>query len=85
MWKLNLTFTHFAKADYVDKSFADKQFKEFNDFVAKVESKGVKIPIHQCANSAAMMEMPETSLTAFQEQEFQCMVCIHQMRWIRIT
>ena len=29
----------------------------------KVESNGVKIPVHQCANSAAIMEMPETSLS----------------------
>ena len=61
--EIESAFTHFAKADYVDKSFAEKQFKEYNDFIAKVEAKGVKIPIHQCANSAAMMEMPETSLT----------------------
>lgn len=55
-------FTHFAKADYADKSFAKKQFEEFNKFLSLLEEKGVKIPIHQCANSAAMMEMPETSL-----------------------
>jgi alanine racemase len=61
--EIESAFTHFAKADYVDKSFAEKQFKEYNDFIAKVEAKGVIIPIHQCANSAAMMEMPETSLT----------------------
>jgi alanine racemase len=60
--QIESVFTHFAKADYVDKSFAKKQLKEFNDFVSQLEKKGVKIPIHQCANSAAMMEMPETSL-----------------------
>lgn len=61
--KIESIFTHFAKADYVDKSVAYNQFKEFNDFVEKVESNGVKIPVHQCANSAAIMEMPETSLS----------------------
>ena len=61
--KIESIFTHFAKADYVDKSFADKQFDEFVNFVDEVEKNGVKIPIHQCANSAAMMEMPKTSLS----------------------
>ena len=61
--QLESIFTHFAKADYIDKSFAKKQLKEFNEFVQLVEDKGVNIPIHQCANSAAMMEMPETSLS----------------------
>lgn len=61
--KIESIFTHFAKADYKDKSFAKKQLREFNEFVRRVEDKGVNIPIHQCANSAAMMEMPETSLS----------------------
>lgn len=61
--KIESIFTHFAKADYKDKSFAKKQLREFNEFVRMVEDKGINIPIHQCANSAAMMEMPETSLS----------------------
>ena len=40
-----------------------RQFDEFVNFVDEVEKNGVKIPIHQCANSAAMMEMPKTSLS----------------------
>lgn len=55
-------FTHFAKADYKDKSFTQNQLKEFNDFIKDLENAGVHIPVHQCANSAAMMEMPETSM-----------------------
>ena len=61
--KIESIFTHFAKADYLDKSFAKKQLEEFMDFVERVETAGVRIPIHQCANSAAMMEMPQTSLS----------------------
>lgn len=56
-------FTHFAKADYKDKTFAQKQLREFKEFVKKIEDSGVQIPIHQCANSAAMMEMSETSMS----------------------
>lgn len=55
-------FTHFAKADYRDKTFAGKQLEEFKGFVKQLEDVGVHIPIHQCANSAAMMEMKETSM-----------------------
>lgn len=61
--KIESIYTHFAKADYIDKSFAVKQFNEFNEFINKIEQGGVKIPIHQCANSAAIMEMPYTGLT----------------------
>ena len=61
--KIESIFTHFAKADYIDKSFADKQFEEFMEFINILEENGVHIPIHQCANSAAMMEMPKTSLS----------------------
>ena len=60
--KIESIFTHFAKADYKDKSFAKQQFEKFVEMINILEKEGVHIPIHQCANSAAMMEMPETSL-----------------------
>ena len=56
-------FTHFAKADYKDKSDADKQLAEFEVFTKLLESKGLSVPVYQCANSAAIMEMPETSMS----------------------
>ena len=56
-------FTHFAKADYKDKADADRQLAEFDVFIKLLESKGLKIPVYQCANSAAIMEMPETSMS----------------------
>lgn len=56
-------FTHFAKADYKDKADADKQLAEFDVFTKLLESKGLKVPVYQCANSAAIMEMPETSMS----------------------
>ena len=55
-------FTHFAKSDYKDKSFAQKQLTEFRAFIRQLENRGVQIPVYQCANSAAIMEMPETSM-----------------------
>ena len=55
-------FTHFARADEKDKTSAKKQFEKFCSFIKQLEDLGVQIPIHQCANSAAMMEMSETSM-----------------------
>ncbi len=56
-------FTHFAKADYKDKADADRQLAEFDVFTKLLESKGLSVPVYQCANSAAIMEMPETSMS----------------------
>lgn len=56
-------FTHFAKADYADKSHAYSQLDKFNTFIEKLENKGVNIKLRHCANSAAIMEMPETALS----------------------
>lgn len=56
-------FSHFAKADEQDKSAAQRQFAVFNDFCAKVEQLSQKhLAIKHIANSAAIMEMPETHL-----------------------
>jgi alanine racemase len=55
-------FTHFAKADEYDKNSAKKQFDEYEAFVEKLEERGISIPIKHCANSAAIMELPYTSL-----------------------
>ncbi len=56
-------FSHFAKADEKDKTAAKKQFAIFCDFCAQVEKlSGKIILIKHIANSAAIMEMPETYL-----------------------
>ena len=60
--KIESIFTHFAKADYKDKSSANKQLNIFKEFINDIEKAGVNIPIHQCANSAATMEMPNTAM-----------------------
>ena len=52
-------FTHFARADEEDKTYAYEQLRLFQDFIRRVEKDGDRIPIHHCANSAASMEMPE--------------------------
>ena len=52
-------FTHFAKADEADLTHAYGQHKRFTDFVEALRTKGVEIPVVHCANSAAIMEMPQ--------------------------
>ncbi len=55
-------FTHFAKSDYSDKSFTKRQLEIFTDFIYKLRIRGIDIPIKHAANSAAIIEMPETHL-----------------------
>ena len=56
-------FTHFAKADYEDKTDANMQYQIFSDFCNAVEDKfNMKIPLKHCANSAAALEMPNTHM-----------------------
>ena len=51
-------FTHFAKADEMDKTFAKKQYQEFTEFVDGFEKKyRCRIPIHHCSNSAGIVEL----------------------------
>ena len=56
-------FTHFAKADYEDKTAAYTQFSIFEKFCSDLEQQlDFTIPLKHCANSAAAMEMLETHL-----------------------
>lgn len=56
-------FTHFARADEKDKTSALKQFAQFTSFTERLERElSLRIPLKHCANSAAIMELPETAL-----------------------
>ncbi len=56
-------FTHFARADEADLTNAHSRFKEFEEFVRKVEADNdFKIPIVHCANSASIIDMPEAHM-----------------------
>ncbi len=55
-------FSHLASADEQDKTFAYQQLEMFKQFIAELETAGIKIPIHHLANSGAIMEMPEAQL-----------------------
>lgn len=67
IWKLpNIEiegiFTHFAKADEEDKSFAHLQFQRFMDLVNELEKKGLSIDIRHVANSATTLDLKEYKL-----------------------
>ena len=53
-------FTHFATSDQSDLSFAREQLKQFEGLYAKLKSSGLKIPIRHAANSAAILQFPES-------------------------
>lgn len=53
-------FTHFAMADSHDKSYTRWQLSRFQGVLRELEEKGVRIPYVHAANSAAILEMPET-------------------------
>ncbi len=56
-------FTHFARADEADKSSALEQFRTFNGFIHMIEQElSLEIPVRHCANSAGILEMPQTGL-----------------------
>ena len=53
-------FTHFARADDLDKTWADAQYDRYKWFVSELEKQGITFKIRHASNSAAIMEMPET-------------------------
>lgn len=55
-------FTHFADADEADKGFAREQFSRFMDFVDRLRARGVEFRLRHAANSAALLDLPETHL-----------------------
>ncbi len=56
-------FTHFARADEMDKSSAEKQLAIFRDFASMSEERlGYSIPFKHCSNSASILEMRQADM-----------------------
>ncbi len=53
-------FSHFACADETDKTSAKKQLSRYRNFVDLLEKEELFIPIRHIANSAGIIELPET-------------------------
>ena len=60
--KLEGIFTHFATADWSDKSYAKQQFQIFVKFLDQLHQSGVKFSVRHAANSGAIIDMPQTHL-----------------------
>ncbi|MHB1001541.1 MAG: alanine racemase [Armatimonadota bacterium] len=53
-------FTHFPSADEEDLSFTYRQIRDFADVCDYVEAAGVRVPLCHAANSAAILNVPES-------------------------
>ncbi|MFZ4620929.1 MAG: alanine racemase [Bacteroidota bacterium] len=53
-------WTHFATSDEKDLSYAQMQLKKFRSIITELELNGIHIPIVHCANSGAILQMPES-------------------------
>ena len=52
-------FSHYAKADYADKTYANEQTRRFVAMTEALERRGIRIPLKHLNNSAGLIEMPE--------------------------
>jgi alanine racemase len=55
-------FTHFAAADSLDKTYTLQQLERFLEFLDKLKVHGLEFPLRHAANSAALIDLPETHL-----------------------
>lgn len=53
-------FTHFATAEYKDKSFARLQLNKFCDLLHSLKKAGMEFPIVHCANSGAILNLKDS-------------------------
>ncbi len=51
-------FSHFAAADELDKSYAERQLAVYRQFAADLAAAGLNLPLLNLANSAALLELP---------------------------
>lgn len=54
--------THFAAADASDKGHALEQLRQFLQAVREIEAAGIAVPFRHAANSAALLDLPESHL-----------------------
>ncbi len=55
-------FTHFARADEETSEAAREPYEKFMIFLGELENRGVHIPIRHAANSASIIQFPESRL-----------------------
>lgn len=62
--KIEGIYSHFSTADEKDKNYTYEQLKKFNWFYNILQKRGIQINIRHIANSAAIIDMPETHFEA---------------------
>lgn len=55
-------FTHFARADEKTPDAAREPFEKYMMFVSELENRGIYIPVKHAANSAAILQFPDSRL-----------------------
>ena len=55
-------FTHFSSAEEKDKSFPNFQLSQFLKVIKELEKEGINISLKHTANSAAILDLPQTYL-----------------------
>lgn len=55
-------FTHFAKADEIDKTATEEQYQRFSDMLSRLSKRGVTFPVRHASNTAAIIDLPKLNL-----------------------
>lgn len=55
-------FSHFARADELDKTFSKEQLAKFIKMADAIEEAGITLPVKHISNSAGIIELPEANL-----------------------
>ncbi len=55
-------FSHFSEADSKDKQFSEEQYRKFMWVCERLDDANLIIPIKHIANSAAIIDLPETHM-----------------------
>ena len=72
-------FTHFAKADELDKTFSEEQYRKFVWMRNEVEKRGISISQYHCDNSAGIIDFPQWN-KIWSVRELRCTDCIRQRK-----
>ena len=55
-------YTHFAKADEIDKTFTEKQLRDYLWMKEELLERGIKFEYYHCSNSAGIIDHPEANM-----------------------
>lgn len=51
--------SHFAQSDEADKSFANLQLSRFNEVLAELNKRGIRVPLRHLCNSGGFLDLPQ--------------------------